>query len=327
MDPQDAPPKTQVSSRSKKEDILSAYEELLKKMQDNAEHSGSRKIDVERKREDSTLEKASGLSPDSLLKNVSHLEGEVRKWLGDLVELLIKELQKLQNVQEALHIEKQHLEEIHAIKAEADTLAKLIQAHKEKKSALETEYQDLESELEKQIEAKKEAWKREQEEYQYELQMRRRKEEAAYEEKKMIREKAIHDRETKLMAQEKELEELRKLKELFDERIAEEVEEARSKAMDEVVKEEIMKARIIAEKVAAEKRIADMSIESLKQKITEQGQDITRLKQQLEAANSGVKDIALKVIEGNSVRATDQHRSIKEYENEKNLREGKVVRT
>lgn len=316
----------EVTVKSKKEDILNAYQELLKQMQDNAENSETRKTALVRKQQDITVEKASSLSPEAIVKSISNLEGEIRKWFGELGEKLIKELQKLIEAQDALSIEKQRLEEIHAIKVEADTLAQLIQAHKEKKIALEEEQKIFDDEIKKQTDMKKEAWKREQEEYHYETQMKRRKEEAEYEEKKTIKEKELKEREIRLIEQQKELEELRKLKELFDERIEEEVEEASAKATEITKKEEEVKARILCEKVGAEKRIAELTIESLKQRLSGLEQEISSLKSQLEKANSGVKDIALRVIEGNAARVNEQHRYLKAYEAEKPMRDEKVMR-
>lgn len=316
----------EVTVKSKKEDILNAYQELLKQMQDNAENSETRKTALVRKQENMTVEKASTLSPEAILRSITNLEGEIRKWFGELGEKLIKELQKLIEVQDALSIEKKQLEEIHAIKTEADTLAQLIQAHKEKKIVLEEEHKNLDEDLKKQADMKKEAWKREQDEYQYETQMKRRKEEAEYEERKEIKEKELKNHEMKLTEQQNELEELRKLKELFDERIEEEVEEARDKTMEETKREEEVKARILGEKVGAERRIAELTIESLKQRMSELEQEISSLKSQLEKANSGVKDIALRVIEGNATRVNEQHRYLKAYEVEKSTRDEKVMR-
>ena len=141
-----------------------------------------------------------------------------------------------------------------------------------------------------------------------------------------MKEKELKDRELKLIEQQNELEDLRKLKELFDERIEEQVDNAKTKATSEAKYEEDVKARILAEKVTAEKRISELTIESLRQRLNEQEQDITRLKRELEVANSGVKDIALKVIEGNA-RTTEQHRSLKAYEAEVNARGEKVMRS
>lgn len=106
-----------VTVRSKKEDILNAYQELLKQMQDNAETSETRKTAIMRKQEDVTVEKASSLSPETILKGISNLEGDMRKWFGELGEKLLNELRKLSEVQEALLVEKKRLDELHAIQA------------------------------------------------------------------------------------------------------------------------------------------------------------------------------------------------------------------
>lgn len=319
--PLDEAPK--VSVRSKKEEILSAYDELLKKFQDNAEKAGGRKVEVKRKQEDDLVETASKISMDGVSAGISDLESEIRKLLSKLSDLLIHEVKKLKELESAANIEQKRLEEIHNIKAEADTLANLIQAHKDKKHALEEEYQDREVSLQKEIEAKKEDWHREKDEYAYELQLTRRKEESSYEEMRLTKEKELKEREAAIKSVEDELKELRKLKIEFDQRLAEELDEARLEAADKARETEEIKAKILAEKTGAERHVAAITIEALEKKIADQEDDILKLKKELEIANKGVKDIAIKVIEGD-VRRSENRRSLKSYEGD-NVKEEKFA--
>ena len=312
-----------VSVRSKKEDILSAYDELLKKFQDNAEKAGGRKVEAKRKQEDNLMEIASRISMDGVSAGISDLESEIRKLLSKLSELLIQEVKKLQGLESAANIEQKRLEEIHNIRAEADTLANLIQAHKDKKRDLEEEYQDKEASLQKEIEFKKEDWRREKDEYTYELQLTRRKEESSYEETRMTKEKELKEREAAIKAVEDELRELKKLKIEFDQRLAEELDEARLEAADKAREAEETKAKILAEKTGAEKHVAEITIQSLEKRLTDQEDDILKLKKELEIANKGVKDIAIKVIEGDA-RRNENRRSLKSYD-EDNVKEEKFT--
>lgn len=309
-----------VSGRSKKEEILSAYEDLLKKFQENAEKSRGKKVEVQRIQEDNLVQMASRLSMDDVLSGVSNLEGEIRKLLGKLSESLFAEVEKLKDLQEVINIEQKRLEEIHDIKVEADTLANLIQAYKDKKHELEEEYKAQEDSLEKEIDAQKEGWRREQEEYDYELQLKRRKEEADYEEKCLTKEKEFKDREATIKVVEDELKELRKLKLEFDQKLDEQMEQARLEAGNKARETEEMKAKILAEKNMAEKHIAELTIKSLEKKILDQEDDIFRLKKELEIANRGVKDIAIKVIEGDA-RCSENRRPLKSYEADKEKEE------
>lgn len=302
-----------VDSKSKKDEILSAYQQLLKKMSDNAEKTEERKSEIAHRHEDEIVDKASKYAIDAIVQKVADLESTIRKWLTDLIEALMKEAQKLKEIQEANEIEKKNLEHIHQIKVEADTLVNLVQAHKDKKHDLEED-----------IEQKQEEWRREEEKYEYELQLNRKHEEDEYYEKRSVKERELKEREDQITQHEKEFEELKQLKEVFDQKLEDEVKKGRLEVAKEIRKEEEVRAQILWEKTTAEKKIAELTIESLKKQLVEREQDMLRLKKELEIANQGVKEVALKVIEGNA-RIVEQHRSLKGYESEKNFKEEKMT--
>ncbi len=310
-----------VSVRSKKEEILSAYQELMIKFQKNAEKSKDRESVAIRNQENEIVGKAEKHSVSAISKNAAELENSFKKWLNDLISSLEKEAQKLQEVRDAIIIQEKYLSEIHQIKAEAETLSSLIQAHNEKKEELESEYKKQMEKLTAEIEEKKKEWKREQEEYDYELNLKRKKDENEYQQKRLVKEQELEKREIELVQQKNELEELRQLKELFNEKLEEEVANAQKEATQKTKYEEEVKAKILAEKIAAEKKIAEMTIESLKRRINDQDMDISCLKKELEIANHGVKDIAIEVIKGRSA----EHRSLKTYEEENKSEKDKKV--
>lgn len=269
-----------VTPRSSKSEILSAYEELLQKFQENAETSQERQISHNRQQENQILE-------------------------------------------EAIAIEEKRLSDIHKISSEADSLANLIVAHKEKKKQLEEESEIHKKTLETEIASKKEEWLREENEYAYEIRLKRKKEEDDYLQKKAQKERELQEREEKLAAQEKELEDLRKRAINFEKMLNEAVTKAKQETEAATRKEEDVKAKILAGQNAAEKRIAEMTIESIKMRLQDQEQEIKRLKIELEIANRGVKDIAVKVIEGNA-RIAEQHRSLRFAEKEKSGQDEKI---
>lgn len=300
----------QVSSKSKKEEILSAYQELVQKFQERAEAAQERKSDVDRRVQAEVVKKAVGYSAEAILQNVTTLESEVRRWLSQLIESLLKEADKLREVQEAIGVEEGYLEQIHQIKVEADTLAHLIQAHKEKRRQLEENYQQKQEQLDKQILNRREEWQKEEQEYSYELGVKRKREEDDYQQKRQAKEAELKEWEQRLGAFEKELNELRKLKEEFDERLESGVARAGQETEGRVRGEEQVKAQILAEKTAATKHVAELTIESLKKSLTEKEHEVERLKKELVISNQGVKDIALKVIEGRS-RLSEEHRAVR----------------
>lgn len=297
-----------VSEKSKKDEILGAYQLLIQKFREGGQSTQERKIAIARKNEDDLVENASKLAANDILANVAGLEASVRKWLSELAESLIKELQNLKNAREALQIEKNRLEEVHEIKAEADTLSNLILAHGEK-----------EKELEKIMFLQRENWQKEQDEYKYQLGLKRRKEEDEYEEKRLTKERILKDREQRMAEQEEELKNLRLLKEAFDQRLLTELEIAKEEAIRQTREKGAIEAKLLAEKTESEKRMSNLTIDTLSKQLAQYESDIQKLKKELEIANNGVKDIALKVIESRG-RQGDQHRPLEPGRKEEKVR-------
>ena len=155
-----------LSPKSKKGDILAAYQELLNEFQKKSEDARGKK-ETKRTFDQEIVQKASGYSVESILEAISNLDSTVRRALRDLSEQLIRESQKLRELQEAIKIEKENLEKTKAIKVEIDTLENLIEAQKLQKENFEEETVQQEDEFRKTMQSKKDAWKREQEEYEY----------------------------------------------------------------------------------------------------------------------------------------------------------------
>lgn len=310
-----------VNVKSTKNEILSAYEELAKKLNENAETAHDRKTDMEAKYQEELRDRASKYTVDMILKSIGELEISAKKWLGELAEALTKELEKLRNLEEAIAGEKKYLQTVHQIRVEADTLTNLMQASKDKKKLLEEGYKQHEEDLEKTKTVQREIWEREEEEYEYELHLKRRKEESEYEEKKTVKERTLKEREERLIISEKELQELRKFREEGEKMLETSVNKAEKETEEKTRKEEEIKAKLLAERVGAEKHIAELTIFALQKELGTREEAIKQLKHELDIANRGVKDIAMKVIESGR---NDQHRSIREIDNEKKMKDERI---
>lgn len=283
------------------------------KFQDSSQSSEKLPTSIKRRENEEVVKTVSGFSAEKILAGISDLEGKNRKLLGDLAQALIEELEKLNQLQKAIKIETDRLEEIHGIKAEADSLANLFQLHTDKEKELKESFLTKEEEFKKSIEIKKEQWSREQEQYDYELQLKRKQEEDEYMEKKKMKEKELSERELQMKAREDELKELRKLRENFDHMLDEEIEKVANKAAKEARETEEVKAQILSEKMAADKKVMEMTVQMLQKQLRDQEGEVGRLKKELEIANKGVKDRAIKVIEGNRGRV-EERRSLKDHE-------------
>jgi len=293
-----------VSTKQKKEEIISAYQELLERFKNNAEKSKSREKDTARKQENTVLSRADQYSTETILKKIGELEMSTHEWLGKLVDALGKEVQRFRELQEAVQIQESRLKEIHQIDVEANTLSDIIEAQKEKTREFEEEMTE-----------KKRDWEIEQKDFEYTRNSQRRKEEDEYHEKQTAKIAELKEWEDRLKATAAELEDLRRFKGRAEEDLADAVEKAKMETTALIEREEEIKAQLLAEKNNSEKQITEHTIRYLKDHLSDLENSVTRLKAELEIANQGVKDIAIKVIEGG--RVDDQHRSLKFAQKEK----------
>lgn len=287
-----------VSAKQKKGEIISAYQELLERFKSNAEKSKEREKDTTRKQETGVLSKATQYSTEAIVKKIGELEMSTHEWLGKLVDALEKEAQKFRDLQGAVQIQENRLKEIHQIELEANTLSNIIEAQREKTN-----------EFEEEIAERKMEWDMEQKEFEYARNLGRRKEEDEYREKEASKIAELKEWENRLKETEVELKELRAFKEEADARLAEAVKAAQEETSFAVRREEEVRAQLLAEKVNSDKQITEHTIHYLKERLSELENTINRLKAELEIANKGVKDIAIKVIEGG--RLEEQHRGIR----------------
>ncbi len=290
----------EITPKSTKNEILAAYEEMLKKVQE-MKSDAPKQQQTEQKKEE-TIKKASALTTDSIINNLASLKVQISKELDALGEQLVAEQQKLETVQQAIGLENKNLEELYQISANTDSLVTILMAQKEKKEVFEREMnaktEAFESSMAQQKElfeteiktlkeqrnTEKTLWEnqqkelksetdkkriREEEEYTYTLNLERKKEADAYLEKKLLLDKELKEKQATF---EKEISEREQL-----------VRDAETELRDLRVKvdkfpTELQKAIAETEKKAIEKLTIQFDFE--KQLTDKQNEGETKLKEQ-----------------------------------------------
>ncbi len=321
----------EVSSRSTKTEILDAYNALLKKLKE--QKPVDRQVEKEKAEKVQIVETAAQNSEEKIVKGLADLKLGITKALDETEQQLLGEFKRLNGMRQAIEIEKKNLEEIHDIRSEADSLAALLLAQKERKQAFEAEIQQKRNEFDAEMMQKRLQWKKEQddyerikkereeevkksrqreeEEYGYNLRLQRKKDEDAYaankaaqekelQEKKLILEKAWLERETDLAARERELVDLRAQVEAFPAELEQAV-----KATEQAVTERLQftyqhEKAMLAKEMEGERKLSQQIIQSLETKIKEQDEQIRQLTQKTNEAGMQVQNIAIKAIEGAS---------------------------
>ena len=240
-----------VTLKSTKNQILDAYNELLKKLQTQKAEEPKKEQEQQQKLE--LTNKAKELNNENIVKGIADLKVAVSGKLDKLAGQLVDEYKKFEELQKAIDIEKQNLEDLYQLSASTDSLAVMLLAQKEQKEQFESEMAQRKQELADTIQADKEKhgtemsekralWKKEQAEHEIAA-----KEEAALTKKEREREEEEYLYNLKI-ARKKEIdlyeEKKQKLeKELIEKKAAFEKEFAERKAMIEEAEVELVELR------------------------------------------------------------------------------------
>jgi len=317
-----------LSPTSTKSEILNAYNELVKKIQESKQENP--KAEQEKKVKETTVESAAKLTDEEIIGAISALKLSLNSKLDKIEDDLTTERQKLAKIREAISVEDQRLKDLYQINAGADSLAAILAAQKEKKEEFEREMADRKNELEEQIkqeklnrdketklweekrkeaeEALKKQRTREEEEYKYNLQLARKKDKDEYEQKKakleqeLIQkmesfESGIKVREQTVAAAEKELAELRLKAESFPSELEKAVQEAINETTARLEKDYKFEKQLLLKDHEGEIKLKNQQIESLMAKIKDLELQLKQAYSKAENAENNSKEITLKAIQ------------------------------
>jgi hypothetical protein len=319
----------EISQKSTKEQILSAYHEVLEKLNERQPQIPQEAKKKEEER--STVVKAASLSSDGIISSLSGIKLKAIKQLDTLSEELLEEFEKLSGLREAISLEQKHLEELYQIKETANTLAALLQAHSEQKEKLQRErdqekegfelfmadqrsrWKEENASLEREFKEKQEKQERdrarEEEEYVYAQELKRRKEMDDYDAKKAALEKELMEmqeglqkRESALSEKEKLLSDLQARVEQFPEELRKAVEEAEERLRTQILQEHGFESQIQKKEQEGLVKLHGLQVTSLQGKIKEQEALIKELSQKADQAAENVQLIACRALDASSQR-------------------------
>jgi hypothetical protein len=321
----------ELTAKSNKNDILDAYNEALSKIKEL--QSQDRQIEKKRVDEKVVVQTASQTSIEKIVKGLADIKSSVVNSLDNLESKLIDEFKKLTNIQQAITIETKNLEDIHAIKINADSLTALLHAQKTKKEQFESEMKTKTEAFEIEITQKRQLWKKEQEtletirkeeesklkkdrqreldDYNYNLQLTRKKDSDSYQENKVALEKELLvkketfekdfvQRETSIASKEVELNELRANVEKFPAELAKAISDTEKQFKEKLEITYKHEAALSSKEIEGERNLNKQTVTSMENKIKEQELLIKQLMQKVDDAAKQVREIAVKAIEGAS---------------------------
>ncbi|MFA6263804.1 MAG: hypothetical protein WC630_05210 [Candidatus Babeliales bacterium] len=329
----------EVSPSSKKNEIYEAYQTLLSKVKgvkQEAHHA-----EVKRKQDVEVVEAASTMTLDKIIKNLAQVKLNIGQAIDTLEHCLTDEYRKLSTMQAAIKIEAHNVEEMHGIKANADSLSALLMAQKEYKQKFEDEMNVQKAAFEEEMADLRDAWEKEQEsysqnkkeldakikkdrtreeeEYTYNLQLERKKDQDGYDARKALMEKELEEkretvlreltqRELVIKNQEEEFRLLKNQVAQFPMELEKSVKETEKLITENLEKHYKHYIDLNSKEIDGERKLNQQMIIALQAKIKDQESFIKQLTQRADDATTQVQSIAIKALEGaSSVRFYPGH--------------------
>jgi hypothetical protein len=319
-----------VTMKNTKKEMLEAYNEVLRQLQEQRAAELRPKEEIEEKRIEEAVEVTDSLSTEGIVQEVSALRLETGQLLSQLSERLEEEVNKYRQVKKAVEVKEKELQEIYEIERAALSLAALMEAQHQKREQTEAELAARKEELTREIEtlraeweqekqlhaaeikerdaAEKKAREREREEYRYAFEREQQLAREQFEDEKARlegeiaykgeqAERELAEREKAIAEKEDELNELRKQVDAFPKELESAVNKAVKEAVQRVQLEAKNREALLKKQFEGERDVLNTRIESLEQTVKEQNERIAILTQQAEKAYSQVQDIAVRAIE------------------------------
>jgi colicin import membrane protein len=303
------------------EQTKAAFEELARKSR-NKPVVPAKEQEARQSHAKNVLTDVSGLTAESAVKKVTEAGLTINKTLAGINEQVMSLVEELKKLDEAIQLKTNELGELHGKDIAASAVDVLVAEYDRKKEELQAEMERLQKEisdtrskfatdLAAERDALEVARKRAEEEYAYDTQLQRKKEQDAFVEqlrqqsaterdRKEKLEKEWATREEALKLREKELEELRKQVSDFPSVLKKETDTAAAIAGNRVKSEWELKFTLAQKDAETSQRVSIMEIGSLKETNSKQAQAIQALQTELAEAKRQVQAIAEKALESAS---------------------------
>jgi len=324
------------TNRSTKQEILKAYNDLakeLKQLQGSPASAGAPATTSDRDDDEELPVTQGQANIETIIRDLSAIRARLGESVGGLQQQLLGEATRLDGLHTEIAQHIVHLRELHGIEVHEDTLRDLVRRYLDTQKTADEVFATRKQTAEAETEAKKAAWKKEQEEharttkdadeaqaksrkragdeYTYENERSHKADADALAQTKKLQQaeldalKEQHDRswaerEKDLAAREKEYADLRAKSGAFQK----DLEAAIAKAEQEGTGIAKRQAKIASDLQQKEndgkRRVYELKIQALEEQITKQNEQLSELSKQLATALKQTQDLAIKAIDGAS---------------------------
>lgn len=277
--------------------------------------------------------------------------------VGQLSEHLITEASSLEKLQTEIQEEVEKLQELHDLdEIEENTLENLIDSYEESQKNFVEEFTQQQETLTQELDDLRKAWQKEQEnkrreiqernesylktklrnqeEYQYNLQLQRQLQKEEHEQNinqlykeleaiKKEQEKQWEIREKTILEKEKEYAEAKQKVEEFEEELESKIKKGKEEGKGIGIYQAKVKADLRSKEIQGETQNYQLKIQALESTIASNDIRLAKLSQQLDSSLKQVQDLAIKAIDGASNRNSFDAMKEIALEQAKNQQKGK----
>ena len=332
-----------INSKNTKAEILAAYKDLEKQKKSlelQIKQVQTKSVAVSPKiagvNNSSTTKPNANLDLTKTIQSLEEIQGGFGSAVGNLSEQLIAEATELAAVKMAIATETEDLENLHQLTDIDDsTIDFLLDRYQESIGEFTEEYDRQQADSDREIEALKQGWlkeqqthqklinarnedyrkskQREQEEYQYNLDLARDLDESEYARQQKLqqqelaenlqqREQQWAEKEQETARQEREYQAAAEKVAIFESRLQSKIKQGIEEGKGIGTYQGKVKADLREREIEGEEQNDRLRIESLEQTIRHQATRINKLSQQLDSSLQQVQNLAVKAIEGTSNR-------------------------
>jgi hypothetical protein len=310
--------------------IIAAFDELISKIKLSDSKIATKEQEAQKQKNQELLQIVSSYTIDNIINGLASLQLDFGNVIKQLADNLTTESDKLDQLQRAYTVESQNLEQLKKVRLVADALYIITQEHQEKLKLLENQTNYQREVLAKEVNHTEKLWDREQQaftarvteetqlilnqrereetDYQYETDRKRKLEMDQYEENKRKQERELttlnqdkqtlwREREQLLNEQEQEFKENQQKILGFEEKLKEEYNKAKGEAIKEAEKLGKVTADLIEKEWEAQKQGYEFQLTSLNATIEKQTQQIAEITAQLQAATNQAQNLALRAFQ------------------------------
>lgn len=254
-------------------------------------------------RKDEVIAAVSGISVDKTVQLLTQVNLDVGRTLSEVQQKVIEKVSELNEIDEAIKIKNEELQALYDKESILEETRALINDHDSRLKEYQEQREQIEAELKEYESDRKKALQREEQEYNYTTKLNRQRAEEAFNDKSRLQIKELNEkqetfekgwkvREEAIAAREAEFNQFKSRVESFPAELEAAVKKAEAITASSVKRDLTHAFELEKQGLQTQNKILEQQVNQQQAIIGSQNSEIQRLRDQLEAANQKIVEVA-----------------------------------